>query len=106
MSDCYTPKTKAILAYPIISSVLLISAQTWSQLSITNCNTGINLAAPGASPSDPVGSLYLMDSMFTNTPTMIYTYPWLGVEEGTTVISLDNVVSSVLQSLFVNATLL
>ncbi|KIM98550.1 glycoside hydrolase family 55 protein, partial [Oidiodendron maius Zn] len=64
---------------------------TWAELIFTNCGTAINLDPPGASLSDPVGSIYLMDVQFNSCGTCIYTFPFTSSEKGTTVFTFDNV---------------
>ena len=67
------------------------SPQTWSRLIFLGCDVAINLDPPGASESDPVGSIYLVDTQFSQCDTMIRTFPFRASEQGTTVFTFDNI---------------
>jgi hypothetical protein len=54
---------------------------------------GIDLTPPGASAAAPVGSVMIVDSIFTNCVIAVQTYKFTStiVEQGTTVLSFNNV---------------
>ncbi|KAK6537192.1 hypothetical protein TWF694_011389 [Orbilia ellipsospora] len=64
---------------------------TWSRLIFQRCDVGINFQVPGQSAKSPVGSMYLMDSGFQDTPTAIKMPPFGSKEQGTTTVTLDNI---------------
>jgi len=59
-------------------------------MTFEGCNVAMNLDPPGASDSDPVGSVYLLDVQFLDCGTLIYTFPFRSSETGTTVFTFDN----------------
>lgn len=65
-------------------------AWTWSQLLVVSCEVAINMNPPGASASDPAGSIYLVDSDFVTNDVFIKTFPFQNTEQGTTVFTFDN----------------
>jgi hypothetical protein len=54
---------------------------------------GIDLAPPGASAAASVGSVMIVDSIFTNCVITVQTYKFTStiVEQGTTVLSFNNI---------------
>jgi hypothetical protein len=66
--------------------------QTWSNIFVSDCTTGFSLLGSDL-VSRETSSIFIQDSLFSNTDTAILTFPPVeGAAAGTTTIMLDNVV--------------
>lgn len=66
-------------------------AWSWTQLHLDSCTIAIDFAAPGSQATDPVGSVLVVDSKISNCEVAVRTYPFAKTEQGSTVLSFNNV---------------
>lgn len=74
---------------PRPSTMTLTCSRTWKSININNCGTGVSLLNDDNKPN--TGSIYLVDTVITDTPVGIRAY-MTGTALGTPAITLDNVV--------------
>lgn len=86
--------TLLFLSFLLECSPLTLRVQSWSQLRLESCGVGIDLTAPGSNSKAPVGSLNIIDTEIIHCTSAIKTYHFASTssEQGTTVISLNNVI--------------
>jgi hypothetical protein len=70
--------------------------KTWTETFFNDCKVGISLysedeTTPGATDGITAGSVYILDSVFENTEIAVWSQSPASTEQGTTIITLDNI---------------